>query len=1137
MMMWRRLGACWLLFAAMFLLCGRARAQEGRILFYTGDSTYSVSPAGSGLRLVTRGMDPDVSRDGRRLVVVGTDGLAVAGADGAGRRVIVPHISTLLDVRYPRFSPDGSRIVFTARANANESSRQAFVVASDGSGLRRLTQEPLGVRHLTFTPDGTRVLFEANANSGGADLVLIGAAGGGRTLFKRGAFMPSYSFDGARLAYVAPGDQDPSINELWICNANGTGAAPVRVSGVGAAGYKLRPRFSPNGRVLVFHKDSDARPTVINHDIYTVGVDGLGLTKLTSDTRYDLAPTWAPAPGSQVPTPTPTLSRPANDPFASAQLLEGPSGSVLGTNLNATKETGEASHAGNSGGASVWYTWTAPSSGLLRLSTAGSACDTLLAVYTRSSLSALAPVMGGSNDDSAGSTSSVSVEVAAGTTYFVAIDGYRGADGLSQGRLSLAWEFLASGTPTPTPVLTPTPTPRPAPAGPPANDSFFRRARLSPTGSFVEGFNNGATREVDEPEHELRRDISVWFEWQATSQSTTGRLSTVGSEFDTILSVYKGPSLKALQRVASNDDTVGNSSSVTFEMQAGELYYIALAARDDARGYYRLSYGQGAPTQPTISWVRPKSGNWNDAANWIDASGAQRVPREHDIVEIAQPGTYQVTVDANVNIGGISRLGHPTGRQSLLVSTHILTVRGASTVSSGAEVVLSGSVFSHHGVLSLQPGSTFLWQGGTVKGLPGGTSKLLVTPGATLQIIGTAPKYLMSQRLENRGQVLWTGASVNGGQGSAISNYGRWRFQVSPDALASQAPQLLPYGASPNVVFENVGGGEIENESDSSAEPAGALSIGKRAIGGLPAVVFAAVNNYGRMRSDTSGGFELRGGGASRGNVTVNNAARVLYGSQTTFDTLTSTIGGTGSTFIHGRLLMQTAGAQLLTSKSELGSNGLIDGPREVVVGSGATLTWRGGAMSGLPGQRTSVSPGAALDVVSGTLLGRTVSVQGSLRWRAGLRAGSGAVIEALQELGTQAGSSLSFAGGAPATLKLGGAVLLGDLSPSGLASFPVAGHVQFGPASRWTVDVRGTATGQFDQIVLPQAGTTATLGGSLVLRLAPGVRFPANTRLVVVRAPRIVGRFTFTPPPGWRLDASVPGQVALVFAGSQAGG
>ncbi|MES1168765.1 MAG: calcium-binding protein, partial [Oleiharenicola lentus] len=73
---------------------------------------------------------------------------------------------------------------------------------------------------------------------------------------------------------------------------------------------------------------------------------------------------------------------------------------MKGFNTNATKESGEPSHArdsgpdakANPGGRSVWWRWTAPSVGTVTLDTKGSYFDTILGVYTGSSLSGLTSI-------------------------------------------------------------------------------------------------------------------------------------------------------------------------------------------------------------------------------------------------------------------------------------------------------------------------------------------------------------------------------------------------------------------------------------------------------------------------------------------------------------------------------------------------------------------------------------------------------------------------------------------------------------------------------------------------------------------------------------------------------------------------
>ena len=136
---------------------------------------------------------------------------------------------------------------------------------------------------------------------------------------------------------------------------------------------------------------------------------------------------------------------PANDNFAAAQSLGTPgaaAGSLGASTLSATRESGEPQHAGTPNSASIWYRWQAPASGSLTVKTAGSSFDTVLALYTGTSLTGLATLA--SNDDVAwpsDPTSTVTATVVAGTTYWIAVDGY----GTAKGSVALNWNLAISG--------------------------------------------------------------------------------------------------------------------------------------------------------------------------------------------------------------------------------------------------------------------------------------------------------------------------------------------------------------------------------------------------------------------------------------------------------------------------------------------------------------------------------------------------------------------------------------------------------------------------------------------------------------------------------------------------------------------
>lgn len=124
------------------------------------------------------------------------------------------------------------------------------------------------------------------------------------------------------------------------------------------------------------------------------------------------------------------FSAPGNNSFAGAiaVALSGPTATVTGSSIGANKESGEPYHAPDEpGGASVWWKWTAPSNGTLTVTTAGSPFDTMLGVYTGGSVGALSQLA--ANDDAEPGvtrTSTATVTVTGGTTYYFAVDGWDG---------------------------------------------------------------------------------------------------------------------------------------------------------------------------------------------------------------------------------------------------------------------------------------------------------------------------------------------------------------------------------------------------------------------------------------------------------------------------------------------------------------------------------------------------------------------------------------------------------------------------------------------------------------------------------------------------------------------------------------
>ena len=129
---------------------------------------------------------------------------------------------------------------------------------------------------------------------------------------------------------------------------------------------------------------------------------------------------------------------------------------------------------------------------------------------------------------------------------------------------------------------------------PPPNDLFSRAENLTVGGcnASAEGDNFDASGQTGEPVHfssGSRPRQSAWSKWTSPVTDTVV-IDTVGSDYDTILAVYRGTRLARLSRIAADDDNGGNlTSRVTFDATAGVTYRIAVDSFGAAEGNYLLN--------------------------------------------------------------------------------------------------------------------------------------------------------------------------------------------------------------------------------------------------------------------------------------------------------------------------------------------------------------------------------------------------------------------------------------------------------------------------------------------------------------------------------------------------------------------
>ncbi len=472
-----------------------------------------------------------------------------------------------------------------------------------------------------------------------------------------------------------------------------------------AAGVASGATTDPTPQIVVLKPTANANAKAVTEimrgndvtDVYTAAIDGFAASLDPADvTRLRNDPSVISVEPDQRVS---INAAPGNDTFASATGIAGASGNITGTTRSATRESGEPRPLSvwGTSGSSIWYSWTATDTGTLSLSTVGSNYDTMLAIYTGSAVGALTVLPNGANDDFGAGllTSSVSVNVIAGTTYRIVIDGY----GRTSGNTKLNW------------LLTPTA---------PVNDVFAQATAIIGSQGSVTGSTAFASRESREPTHGGSGAASVWYSWTAPDHGVVS-LFTTGSSFATLLGAYTGTAVSALTPVVATDTTPLGSTrrGMSFTVTPNTTYRIAVDGANGATGSVALGWnfisvapitapdpplavGAGAPngTSVTVSVTPPAS----DGGSTI----------------------LSYTVSCSSSTGGITRTGASTDTSVPIVS---LTPGATYTCRAKATNARGASPWSGTSVAFVMP---------TAPGAPKGVTAIARDGGATVSWVAPA---------------------------------------------------------------------------------------------------------------------------------------------------------------------------------------------------------------------------------------------------------------------------------------------------------------------------------------------------------------------------------------------------------------
>jgi TolB protein len=244
-----------------------------------------MNPDGTERKYVVQGTGPAVSSDGRWLAFervteqFGND-IFVMSLDNGRIRQLTD--SPGYD-REPTWSPDGTQIAFSTSRHGVYNF-QLYVVNADETGLRRLTTNNFNDSDPKWSPDGRRLAFHRMSTPAGEDgIYLLDMETGVETLLVANASDQAWAPDGSMLAFVTTRDGNP---EIYTVGSDGSGLTRITSN----AFFDWEPSWSPDGLRIVFTSARTGNP-----DIYMMNADGSSQVNLTNEPDLShYSPHWSP---------------------------------------------------------------------------------------------------------------------------------------------------------------------------------------------------------------------------------------------------------------------------------------------------------------------------------------------------------------------------------------------------------------------------------------------------------------------------------------------------------------------------------------------------------------------------------------------------------------------------------------------------------------------------------------------------------------------------------------------------------------------------------------------------------------------------------------------------------------------------
>jgi Tol biopolymer transport system component len=218
----------------------------------------------------------------RQGAVFPTNAVYIVDTDGSG--VLSEQVSSKLGDE-PAWSSDGQWITFHASQSSVPHDTAIYIIKSDGSQRKRITDER-GNFHPTWSPDDTRIAFYASNGVYILDVegLLRGEKEVPKPILLTEGISADWSPDGKQMVYRS------LDGDILVINADGTGE-PLNLTAAhnSVLGPSGAPKWSPDGKRIAFSSYQ-----VDHSDVFAMNADGSDLTNLTNGNGSSSSPEWSP---------------------------------------------------------------------------------------------------------------------------------------------------------------------------------------------------------------------------------------------------------------------------------------------------------------------------------------------------------------------------------------------------------------------------------------------------------------------------------------------------------------------------------------------------------------------------------------------------------------------------------------------------------------------------------------------------------------------------------------------------------------------------------------------------------------------------------------------------------------------------